>query len=138
MVLGGGQGADTEVTSGKTTSDISGQETLSVTSVVDTLEEGELGWVRRSGGVERVTQILNSDVGVSDNLALAVELLRSSVVGGIGVGESTSLQILSLNSDCEVLLGLDVVAVLGECENRGDHGVLGGNVTCILLGNPML
>lgn len=129
MVLGGGQSADTEVTGGETTSDISGEETLSVTSVVDTLEEGELSWVRRSGGVERVTQILNSDVGVSDNLTLTVELLRSRVVGGIGVGEGTGLQVLSLDSDREVLLSLNVVTILGECEDRGDHGVLGGNVT---------
>lgn len=106
--------ADTVVTRRKATSDISRQETLAVTRVVDTLEESELSWVRRRSGVQGVSEILNGDVSVADDLALRVELLRGGVVGSVSVGEAASLEVLSLDCDREILVGLDGSTVLGE------------------------
>jgi hypothetical protein len=88
MVGSGGHGANTVVTLGKTGGKVGRKETVVVTRVVDTLEEGELLSIRRIGRVDVVAHILDTDVGVSDNIA-TLEILRGNVVGDIRVGEFT-------------------------------------------------
>jgi len=86
MVGGGGHGAYSVVACRETTSDGGGEETLSVTCVVDALEESELGGVEGAGWVQRAAEILDSDVSVADNDSIFEELW-CSVVGCIGVGK---------------------------------------------------
>ena len=69
-----------------------GKTTLPITGVVDTLEEGEFGGVRRCGGREVLAERLDGDVDVADDLA-TLERLRSRVVCGVRVGERPGLQL---------------------------------------------
>lgn len=57
-------------TSRKTVRDVSGNNAV-LSCTVDTLEEREPGWVSWCGLVECL-QLLNDDVGVADDVALAV------------------------------------------------------------------
>lgn len=107
LVVGGtGHGADTVVTSRETTSDSGAQASVAVASVIDTLEEGELRGIQRLVRGEGVTQVLDGDVGVANNVASVSKLLRSRVVGVVGVSESTKVHVGDLNVDIEVLVRL--------------------------------
>ena len=79
MVGGGSHGAYSVVACRETTSNSGGEETLSVTGIVDALEEGELGGVEGGGWVQAAAEILDSDVGVADNDSVCEELWCSVV-----------------------------------------------------------
>lgn len=121
--------ADTVVTSGKSACNGSRQESIAVTGVVDTLEEDELSGVERLSRGQRVTHVLNSNVSVTDDLALAVEVLRSGVVCVVSICEGTSLEVVDLNLDVKVLVRLEVLVVLRVDQNTGNHVGLRGDVT---------
>ena len=124
MVGRGNHGADTVVAGGQATGDGGGQETIAVTGVVDTFEEDELGSVWGGVGGEGASEILNSDVSVTNNLTVTVDLLGRRVVGVVRVGEGTGIKVRVLNVDVEVLVLIDIVIVSGAEENTRDH-VLG-------------
>lgn len=112
MVGSRGHGAKTVVTSRETTGYICRQKTLAISGVVDTLEEGELGSIQRRGRVKLIAQVLNSHVGVANNVTAAIQVLGSRVVRVIGISECTGSEVSELDLDAEVLVGLDVVVVL--------------------------
>jgi hypothetical protein len=120
MVAGGGHGASTVVAVGETSSQISSKKTLAISLAVDTLEESKLLGVGRVGVVDVATHILDSDMRVSNNLS-ALEILGSSVVGVVRVGEGTSYQVVGLDGEGNGLVRLNVVSVLGAGENSRDH-----------------
>jgi hypothetical protein len=69
MVGSGRHGADAVVASGKTSSDGGLEKTLAVSGIIDSLEEGELGWIQGGCRIECLSHILDSHVGVADNLS---------------------------------------------------------------------
>jgi hypothetical protein len=69
MVGSGRHCADAVVASRQASSDGGLEKTLAISGIVDTLEEGELGWVQGSGRVECFSHILDSHVGVANNLS---------------------------------------------------------------------
>lgn len=122
-------GAHTVVTSGQTTSDRRRESTLAVTSVIDALEESELGRVWRRGGVGRVAHVLDGDVGMSDDIATRAELLGRGIVRAVGVGEGTQLHVGDLDSHVEVLVGCGLLASDGAGDDSRDHVSRGGHLT---------
>ena len=129
MVRGGGQGAHTVVASGETTGDDSLEEALSVTGVVDTLEESELRSVEGLSWVQAVSEILNCNVCVPNNLS-SLQKLRRGVVRGICVREGTSDKVGHLNGNVEGGIRFNVLASCrGECDHGRNHCRLRGNVT---------
>ena len=137
MVRRGSHSANAVVASRKSPSNSRREPAFSITSVVDSLEEGELSGIERSGGVQGVAEILDSDVGVADDLA-ALELLRGGVVGVIGVGEGSGYEVCHLDFDIEGRVGRDcVTALCRERDYGGDHVLVGGDIShdCLLLEN---
>lgn len=85
-------------------------------------------YLSRVGGLRRVegaAQILHRDVGVSDNIASAVEPLRRTVVGRKSVREGTGLETNDLQLDIEIDARLDDIADLWVQDDGGKHLVLG-------------
>lgn len=68
-------------------------------------------------------------MGVADNLAVVVEVLRSRVVGRGSVGEGSGVEVDHLHLDLEFRVGSNGVAVLGVDKDAGDHAVCGGDST---------
>jgi hypothetical protein len=62
-------------------------------------------------------------MSVTDNVTTTIKVLRSRIVGGCCVGEGTRREVDELHRDIKVLVGLDVVAILRACEDRGNHVV---------------
>ena len=118
MVTGRRHGTHAVIPSRQAPFHSGGQASLSVTGIVDTLEESELGCVRRCGGCEVVAECLDGDVCVTHNLA-TLECLRSGVIGGIGIGEGAGLQIRHLYVDVKVRVSGNLVA---GCRIRDDGG----------------
>lgn len=58
---------------------------------------------------------------VSNDLALAVEILRCGVIGQLGVGEGAGSETAGLNVNVESGQRLDDGARLRENNQRGDH-----------------
>jgi hypothetical protein len=120
--------ASTVEASSQTFSESSREFSVAVAVVIDTLEESEGLGVEGLLWVVILANILNSEMRVADDLA-AIESLGSSVIGVVGVGEGTGLQIR--DTDCEIdgcALG-DVFSV-GRADNHGrDHLAGGGNIT---------
>lgn len=115
-------------TGGETVSDVGSQDTV-LSDTVDTLEEIELGGVEGSGLVKR-SHLLDDDVLVTDDvLRGGVDLLRSGVVGLLGVGEVASDEVVLLELDGEALALFDFTAVLGERELAGGHVALETDLT---------
>lgn len=135
MVGSTGHGADTVAASRETTSDFSGELTVAVTSIVDTLEEGKDSGIQGLGGVQGVASVLNSDVSVTNDLAASVEGLGSRVVGAGGVGEGAELHVGDIDLNLEGRERLEIIAVLGVENDSRDHAVGGGNFThcCVVL-----
>jgi hypothetical protein len=79
MVAGGGHGASTVYTGRKTSSKICTEKSLAVSVVVDTLEESEVLGVQGGLPVGVALHVLNSDVGVTNDLT-AIERLRCGVI----------------------------------------------------------
>ena len=120
-------GADAIVTSREATSDSSFEPAVSVTGVVDALEEREDSRIRRGSGLETTAERLDGDVGVANDFP-AFESLGRAVVSHIGIGEGTSFEIGDLHLDVEGGLFGDVFVRAGEGDDAGDHGCLGGDV----------
>lgn len=128
MVRSAGHGADPVETSRETSGDIGREQSLTVSVIVDTLEEGKGLWVGRSAGCEVIPEVLDGDVSMTDDVA-ALKSLRSSVVGVGGVGEGTRDQVLGLDLDAESGVGVNVLTGRRKDDNRRDHVVVGGDVT---------
>lgn len=111
-------GADTVVSGGQAASNGGFELSVAVSGIVDALEEGECGSVRRIGGSQGVANILADDVGVANDEATAAQLLRCRIVGVVRVGESTQLHVLDLHSNVEVRVGFRLLAR----EGAGDDG----------------
>lgn len=94
---------------------------MSVACIVDALEEGKCGWVQSALWRQAISHILYSDVRVSDDLALAVEILRCGVIGRLGVGEGAGSETAGLNVNVESSQRRDDGARLRESNQRGDH-----------------
>jgi len=109
-------GAEAIVASGETAINSGGQESLAVTSVVDTLEEDELLGIEGLGRVGFTAEILDRDVSVSDDLATTIDVLRSRVVGIVRIGEGARCQVCRLDVHVEALVLGKVVAVLRRLE----------------------
>jgi hypothetical protein len=120
MVGCGCHGAGTVDTIGQTGRKISAEQTLTISVVVDTLEEGKVLGVEGVAGVLVATHVLDSDMGVANDVTV-LELLGCGIVGVVGVGEGSSLQVVDLYRELDSLVGSDRVTVLGACENGGDH-----------------
>jgi hypothetical protein len=120
VVTGGRHAADTVETLGETRLEVSAQETLTVAGVVDTLEEGKLLSVEGLVLVRVASEILDCDVGVSNNLTVT-EGLRGGVVGFVGVGEGSGLQVADLNGELNGAVGLDNVVVLRASKDGRNH-----------------
>lgn len=80
-----------------------------------------MGGVQRLVGGQRVTHILNSNVSVTNNLTLPIELLGSGVVSVVSVSKGTSLEVVDLDLDIEILVGGEVVVVLRVDQNARHH-----------------
>lgn len=88
MVGGGAHGADT-VESGGETGNGGFEVAITITIVIDALEEFEDSWVWRVGGVQRL-DFLHGDVGVANDFPI-LERLRSGIVGNSGVWSCESV-----------------------------------------------
>ena len=128
MVGGTDHGADTVVAGRETAGDGGLELAVAVTGIVDTLEEDELRGVGGVVRVQGVAEILDGNVGVTDDLAGAVEILGRGVVGGVRVGEGAGREVAHLDGDVELLVGLDVLVVLGVLEDGRHHVVLRGDL----------
>ena len=128
MIGRAGHGADSVEAGGKTGSDVGRKQACTVSIVVDTLEESESLRVGRSAWCQVVTQILDGDVSVTDDIA-ALEFLRSRVIGVSGIGEGTGDQVLRLDGDAERRVGVNVLAWCREDNDRRDHVIVGRNIT---------
>lgn len=129
MVGGACHGADAVVTSRQTASDRGSELPLSISGIVDTLEESELGGIWGLGGSERVAEVLNDDVSVANNEALAVELLRRRVVSAVGVGEGSQLHVRHLHRNIKVCVGCRLLAGDGAGDDGRHHLAARGHLT---------
>jgi len=116
-------GADAVATAGQAAGDFGLDTTLTIASIVNTLEEGKLGRIKGLSRVERVAGVLDSDVGVADDLASSIEILGRGVVGARRVGEGTQLHVLDLEHNVEGRELLEVVKILGVQDDGRDHAV---------------
>lgn len=73
--------ADAVNTSRETIGDGSLEETVTIAVVVDTLEEGKLLWVRRGLGGNVAAQILDSNVAMTNDVAV-FQCLGCRIIGG--------------------------------------------------------
>jgi hypothetical protein len=120
VVTGGCHAADTVETLGETRLEISAQETLTVAGVVDTLEESKLLSVEGLVLVRVASEVLDCDVGVSNNFTVT-EGLRGGVVGFVRVGEGSGLQVADLDGELNGAVGLDNVVVLRASKDGRNH-----------------
>jgi len=132
-VIGGGGDSAGSVCPSSKIADCGGKDTA-LSRVVQALEEGEDVRVGGAAG-----HLLNNDVRMAFDLALAVELLRGSVVVGLGVDEVARFNVVDVNLDRELCVGGDFLAVLGVGDLGGWHvgggrdSAHGGRVTRTVL-----
>jgi hypothetical protein len=88
------------------------RKTTVLSSLVQTLEEDELLGIGRSDLIQRL-ELLDNDMGVTLNLTLIVQLLRSGEIVGLGVNEESGLHLLNGHLDGERLTGFDGSEVAG-------------------------
>jgi len=146
LVVGCGEhGADTVVASGETAGDGSGEKAIAIswtvsvyvgrfrpmaeelTSIVDSLEEDEAGGIKGLIRGQGAAKVLDSDVSVTNDTALAIKILGCRVVGALSVSEGARGEVVNLDLDVKVRVGLNVTIVGRVAEDGGDHAVLGGN-----------
>lgn len=97
-------------------------------NTVETLEERKDTRVCGLRRTERWDRF-NDDVVVSDNLPGIIQLLRCSEVGGVSVGEVSSLHPLCVQDNGERSVGVHVTAIGRELELAGRHIVDTRNIT---------
>lgn len=85
---------------------------MSIASIVDALEESELGRIKGCLGVQASASILNSDMSVANDVALTVEVLGRRIVRRCSIGEGTGGEVDHLDLNLEVLVGSDVISIL--------------------------
>jgi hypothetical protein len=121
VVGSSGHGAETVVTGGKTARNLGGEKPITVTRVINTLEEGKLSSIQRLGRSKGVTQVLDGNVSVANNVATISKLLGSRVVGVVGVGEGSQVHVGDLDVDIEVLVRLRLFAGHGVYDDGRWH-----------------
>lgn len=114
MVSSTVDGSETVDTSRETVGHISSQNTVG-SLVVQTLEERETSGVGGGSLVESL-DLLNNDVRVTLDITSTVNLLGSSEIVLLSVGEETGLEVADGHRDGERGVSLDGVAVLGVLE----------------------
>jgi len=117
-------GADAIKAYGEATGKISTQQSVSIASVVDSLEEGKFFGIEGLGWVGIATQVLNCDVRVADNLT-SLEALRGRIVRVIRVGELSSRQIGNLDRESHLGVWSHNVTVLRARKHCRNHTVCG-------------
>ena len=128
MVGGSGQCTDTIGTLRKTSGNFGLKTTVSVAGIVDALEESESDRVGGSLGVDIATQVLDSDMDVTNDNTLVIELLWSGVIRSIRVRESTGLEVVDLELNGEILVGFKVFVWSREQDHSSDHVLRGRDV----------
>jgi hypothetical protein len=112
-------GAGAVVTCRETGLECRSEKTIAIPGVVDTLEECESLSIRRVVGI--ISHVLDGNMGMADHFA-TLKCLWGSVVGVVRVGERSSLQVVDLHREVNLLVfGYSLLAVLGISENRRDH-----------------
>ncbi len=114
VVSGGIDGTHSVNTSRKTIGNISRQDTIDG-SVVETLEEGKVLGVGDSRRCQAV-DLLNNNVRMSLKNATAIGERGCGEVVLLSVDEETSLEVVDLHLDRELLVGLDLIQVLRVLE----------------------
>ena len=110
MIHSGRHGADTIVASRETTSYCGLQSTIAIASVIDALEKDEGAGIWCSLGCQIVTESLNGDVDMAnDVLIIWVQLLRCRIISYVRVGEYTCVQVRDLKFNVEVLVSGKIV-----------------------------
>ena len=110
--------ADTIVACGKTASDCSLQSTVAITSVINTFEEDESGGIWCCLRRQVVTECLDSDVNVANDVVVVrVQGLGSGIVSDVWIGENACVQVRNLELDIEILVGGKVVARSRVCDD---------------------
>lgn len=127
MVRRADHGARPVSAGGKTTGDDGGEQAVVIDGVVHALEEGELPRVRGVGASQRAN-ILDGNVGVTNDVSVTGDLLGRRVVRHGRVGERAGLEVVRAEGDGEVGAGLDSVAGLGESDDGGNHVIAGGDL----------
>lgn len=74
----------------------SAQQSVAISSIVDALEENEGYWVGRCGWSKRVSQVLDCEMSVADDLSIR-KILWRRIVGGLRVGEGACFETFSLH-----------------------------------------
>jgi hypothetical protein len=106
----------------------SAKSTISVKRSVETLEESELGGVKRLRIVE-APQLLNNQMRMPNEHAVSIDLSGSGVVGQLSVGECASLEVLDLEFRGKGLICGDLAKVKGEDEFGGGDLILGDDTS---------
>lgn len=111
MIPRSNHGAHTVHALGQPARNLRRQPALAITRVVDPLEKGELGRVRR-GQSPQVANLLDRNVRVANDVPVLVEVLGCGVVTDARVDEVASAQVLGLDGHVEGRAGLQGVAGL--------------------------
>ena len=104
---------------------------LGIRRRIDSQEEGEDGGVKRGGGIEGAAEILDSNVGMSDDDTVVIEEGRGAVVSEFGVGEMAQVHADGVDDDLETRVFGEILVVGGEGNHGRRHVLLGGNETLL-------
>lgn len=110
--------AETIDSSGKAGSNINAQYSV-LSWIVDSLEESEYGGIQRSGRGDGI-ELLHSDMAVTDDIA-SLELLRRTIVVGLGIHKVTGDHVLNVHLEDELSVSGECAKVLWEDDLRGGH-----------------
>lgn len=127
VVRGRVDGADTVSSSWNTGCDISSNLTVDSRSV-DTLEESELLGIC-DGGITQSVDFFDDDMGMTDDLTLSRELLRSSKVILVRIHKVTGFQVIHVEFDRKLGVGGDGTHVGRESKLGTGHIADAGNCT---------
>lgn len=128
MVSRGGHSANTVSALGKATLDGSLKVAIYVSGVVDTSEKGILGRIRPGRRRDSVTQGLDGNVDVANDLAVLIECLRSGVISSKRIGKGTRGEVVNMNLDLEVRVGLDFLSWMRGLDDSRNHFVNRGDL----------